>query len=154
MPQPFQAKFDWLEVTIKKHSPQEVMNFFELTPKEFHKLDRGRFGYNTQLKWEKGHVYYNSEHGQFKADNMGVHVLMTGQGCDALAGQFPIRIAILSIIGHGDYKFTRLDLAIDDLQERYLSLKRIHHYRIHQLISSQWTNVREINNEWCVPQSS
>ena len=142
------VKFDWIEVTIKDLSPKKIIeNILNLSPGDFNALKAGRFGYNHQIRWNRGNVslLYNVSNGHYAEDEMGVHLLITGSGCDALASELPLRDLISLVVGGSKYKFTRIDLAIDDRQERLLRMNRVQHYANRGLFTSRWNNRLEIN---------
>ena len=141
------AKFDWLEVTIKHQSPKSIIeNVLNLRPSEFNALKNGRFGYNHQIKWENGNFFllYNRTEGHYVDDEMGVHLILTGSGCDSFAANVPLRDLIMLVIGGTDYQFTRIDLAIDDKQEQLLWMNRIQRYVGHNFFTSRWANRLEV----------
>ena len=75
------ASIDWLEFTLLKIDLASVIKqFLQLPEAEFTSLDKGRFGYRKQQKWQQGNVFvlYNATDG---SDEMGIHVMLTGTGC-------------------------------------------------------------------------
>ncbi|MHA8109961.1 replication initiation factor domain-containing protein [Lactobacillaceae bacterium Melli_B4] len=144
------AKMDWLEFTIKDSEPYEVIeNLLLLEHGEFTKLNRGRFGYNSQVKWENGHVYvlYNEdEDGEYMDDDMGVHVLMTGQGCASFSTNCDLRHLVMLIIGCANYKFSRIDLAIDDIGDRYIKFDKLAKCALRGDYVTKWCKWDEVNS--------
>lgn len=143
------TQVDWLEFTVKGLTADQVItNLLGLDTGEFYDLERGRFGYNSQLKWERGNVFLMTNrdmvHGRLVArtdDVMGIHVLITGTGCSAYAIIRPIHVllsAVIGICGDGQYKFTRIDLAVDDKANNLLSFDRIYRHATDGDYTSRW----------------
>ncbi|MHA8138680.1 replication initiation factor domain-containing protein [Lactobacillaceae bacterium Scapto_B20] len=146
-----EAKMDWLEFTVKDSDPHEVIEeLLLLNLDEFNKLERGRFGYNAQLKWESGHVYvlYNEdENGDYMQDsNMGIHVIMTGQGCTSFSTHCDLRHLVMLIIGCTNYKFSRIDLAIDDIGDRYIKFDKVAKCALRGDYVTKWCKWDEVNS--------
>ena len=60
------ASIDWLEFTLLKIDLASVIKqFLQLPEAEFTALDKGRFGYRKQQKWQQGNVFvlYNATDG-------------------------------------------------------------------------------------------
>ena len=121
------ANFDWIEFTVFKESLNNVIaNILLMDLAEFEPLSKGRFGYNTQLKWENGLIFvlYNADfNGEPIAnDRNGIHVIMTGQGCRSFEVNRKFReLFYLVLIGSKENKFTRIDLAIDDKNDEIIN---------------------------------
>lgn len=117
------ANFDWLEFTIFKESLNNIVsNILLMDIADFEQLPKGRFGYNTQLKWSNGLIFllYNAgvDGEPLKNDRNGVHVIMTGQGCRSFEAKGKFReLFYLVMVGSEENKFTRIDLAIDDKKD-------------------------------------
>ncbi|MBW1606442.1 replication initiation factor domain-containing protein [Lactobacillus sp. Sy-1] len=146
-----ESKIDWLEFTIKNMNPVEIIEELLLLDKtDFTKLERGRFGYNSQLKWDSGHVYLlfnEDETGEYMpGNNMGVHVMLTGQGCAAFNQTFNLRNLILLIIGSTEYKFTRIDLAVDDIGDRYIKFDKVAKHALKGHYVTKWSKWDEVNS--------
>ena len=80
---------DWLEFTVMDTSLKDVIDrILNLPFSDFSPLEKGRFGYQNQLKWKTGHVYvmFTAVGNEINEDiqvrkETGVHVMITGQGC-------------------------------------------------------------------------
>lgn len=124
------ANFDWIEFTIFKETLNNIIsNILLMNIEDFEPLPKGRFGYNTQLKWANGLIFilYNSIFDGHPAlnDKNGVHIIMTGQGCRSfeIKGKFR-ELFYLVLVGAEDNKFTRIDLAIDDKKDEIINFDR------------------------------
>ena len=124
------ANFDWLEFTVFKESLHNIfVNILQLDRAEFQPLAKGRFGYNRQLKWQQGVLFilYNAccQGEPLSHDKNGIHIIMTGQGCRAFECNRSIRQLFYRVLlSSGANKFTRIDLAIDDKQDKLLQFNR------------------------------
>lgn len=141
------AKFDWLEFTVKNVPITDLIErILHLPFSEFDELKRGRFGYNSQLKWAQGNLFimYNADDNKPLNDNMGVHVLISGTGCNTYGSEHDIRKMMCCIIACCEYNFSRIDLAIDDKEERLLKYDVIKHSLANGLCTSRWSKWDEI----------
>lgn len=141
------AKFDWLEFTVKNVPIIDLVErILHLPFSEFDELKRGRFGYNSQLKWNQGNLFimYNSENDKPLNDNMGIHVLISGTGCNTYGSEHDIRSMMCCVIACCDYNFSRIDLAIDDKEERLLKYDVIKNSLANGLCTSRWSKWDEI----------
>jgi phage replication initiation protein len=104
---------DWVSVTFKHFQRhEEAFELLGIDTSEFVELETGLHGYKRRFAC--GHIYVLSEGGNV---DMGVHIEMSGQGCreyESYYGQDWTAFFqdILAQIG----KFTRLDIAIDDIR--------------------------------------
>jgi len=100
--------FDWLQFTIHKLSYKDViLQVLDIDPSDFIELPKGRYGYRAQLCYGHIHVLYDG------TVDMGVHVVITGQGCREYETDKDI-LELLDRVMYYDGKCTRIDLAIDD----------------------------------------
>ncbi len=100
--------FDWLQFTIPMLDPESViLQILNYDPANFTQLPKGRYGYKGQLYYQNIHVLYDG------TPEMGVHVIMTGQGCREYETRGDI-LELLDKVMYHDGKCTRIDLAIDD----------------------------------------
>jgi phage replication initiation protein len=111
---------DWVSFTFKLDDPHEVVKIIALDPALFSSMPFGFSGYRKSLKLGNISIYFEGR------EDMGCHVEMTGQGCRHYEGYFSeipwqeLFETVLSVNG----KFTRLDLAIDNVDGR-LTLDKI-----------------------------
>lgn len=146
-----EAKMDWLAFTIRGVASNEVISqCLQLDFGDFVAVNKGLIGYNSQLCWNDGNikVLYNqdkNERGVFEHPNnaMGVHVIMTGDGCEQyslLADWSELFTRIKAL----DYHITRLDLAIDDLNNTLIEFDKLHQYAVAGCYTSRWSIWKEI----------
>lgn len=120
------ANFDWIEFTVFKESLNNIItDILLMNLTDFEALPKGRFGYNTQLKWANGLIFilFNSSFdGEIiENDRNGIHIIMTGQGCRAFETKGNFReLFYLVLVGSKENKFTRIDLAIDDKKDEII----------------------------------
>lgn len=115
------ACVDWVQATFKiVQSPQELIeNILLLDPNDFAEMDHGMFGYRSMLQCGHISVMYNGHEG------MGIHMMMTGQGCREYENYGKLDWQTLfDIMLRCDGRFTRIDLAIDDFKG-YFSIKQL-----------------------------
>ena len=138
------ANFDWLEFTVFKDCLNNIIEKMLLMKSaDFEPLPKGRFGYNTQLKWSNGLVFilYNSDFSDkpIKNDRNGVHVIMTGQGCRAFEAKGNFRKLFYLVLAESkENKFTRIDLAIDDKKDEIINFDTFWHELEQGNVSSKW----------------
>lgn len=141
-----ESNIDWFEFTIKGIDTSTLITeVLQLHYSEFNALNKGRFGYNAQLKWECAPVYIlfnqkivNDCPCEDSESSMGVHVIMSGAGCRAYNAAHGFYTLINNIQNHSFHKFTRIDLAIDDFNSHYLSFDVIHQYALQGWYTSRW----------------
>lgn len=104
---------DWLEFTIKNClSPYEAISFLGLDPFDFQE-GFSRYGYKHALKFQHIDILYGGR------DDMGVHVIMTGQGCrsfEQYSHTSTFDMLLKDINSHENISMSRLDVAYDDFQ--------------------------------------
>lgn len=111
---------DWASFTFKLDDPLTVANIIGLDPSLFTKCSFGFSGYRQSLKLGNISIYFDGR------ENMGCHVEMTGQGCRQYEGYFtenPWQELFQTVLA-ANGKFTRLDLAIDNV-DGALTLERV-----------------------------
>lgn len=105
---------DWCSFTIP-HEYLVLGDVFEvlgIPHREFVAMPRGGNGYKSQLRLGDIAVFY---HG---AKGMGVHVVMTGQGCRQYEGRFGNRwVELFKTVFKFNGHFSRLDNAVDDFRD-------------------------------------
>lgn len=103
--------FDWLTFTCKADGLDSVRALLGLSDVPWQQMDKGRNGYRQRLCFENISILYDG------ADNMGICVDMSGQGCRAFETYSSISWGNLFLslsFSPDDYKITRLDIAFDD----------------------------------------
>lgn len=112
---------DWCAFTFKQiEDPTNVAELIGIDAALMVDCTFGFSGYRKSLKHGNISIYYDGREG------MGCHVEMTGQGCrqyEALFIESPWKLLFETILLNGG-KFTRLDLAIDNV-DGALSMDRI-----------------------------
>lgn len=103
--------FDWLTFSTKIYDERSVLKFLGFDDQPFQKMERGRNGYRKRLFFENISILYDG------AENMGVCVDMSGQGCRAFETYSTITWDQLFQELHSDpdsFNITRMDCAFDD----------------------------------------
>ena len=103
--------FDWLTFTCKAEGLDSVRDLLGLSDVSWQKMEKGRNGYRQRLFFENISILYDG------AENMGICVDMSGQGCRAFETYSSVTWEqLFSFLAHykEDYKITRLDVAYDD----------------------------------------
>lgn len=113
------AVVDWVEVTLKSFDEKSVINdILSLSDDDFQELKHGQYGYKKGKSFGKIKVWYD---GQTKVDgevvDMGVHIVMSGQGCREYEsfGKKNWSELFQEVFLDGGH-FTRVDIAIDDFK--------------------------------------
>lgn len=111
---------DWASFTFKLDDPHVVANIIGLDAALFTAMPFGFSGYRKSLKLGNISIYFDGR------DDMGCHVEMTGQGCRLFEGHFPDNPwqKLFQTILAANGKFTRLDLAIDNV-DGALTLEKV-----------------------------
>lgn len=106
---------DWLTVTSHIDSPETMIQLLCMDCHSFEEMQSGLNGYRKRLHFEGINVLYDG------ADNMGVCLTMSGQGCRTFEtyGIHTGGITWLSLLAEfaedpDSYNITRIDLAFDD----------------------------------------
>lgn len=160
-----QTSIDWLEFTVMEFSIDDVLTqILELPRTEFSLLDKGRFGYQRQLKWCGGNVFVmfndaekiqgttdlnitGNDESTAETDRMGIHIMLSGTGVREYEGRNSIkRLLLFLAVLDARVNFTRIDLAIDDFQDRTINFSRIHQHAIDHLFTSRWNKWDEVNS--------
>ncbi|SKA13284.1 phage replication initiation protein [Trichlorobacter thiogenes] len=112
---------DWCAFTFKQiEDPAKVSELIGIDPALMTDCTFGFSGYRNSLKYGNVSIYYNGREG------MGCHVEMSGQGCrqyEALFIDSPWKALFETVLANSG-KFTRLDLAIDNV-DGALNMDRI-----------------------------
>lgn len=147
---------DYIAYTVTEPiTVTEVILMMGFKPDDFVELPRGGFGYKKQLKNESNgiSILYDG------AEDMGIHVNITGKGIGSLLETFHSTLdisfdgqnysamseAVLGLffqevlkVGH----FTRIDAAIDDKGGNYFSPDNVFNLFQNGQIVSKWRSVR------------
>jgi len=154
----FSAIIDWLEFTVTGLQLESViLEILKLEKKTFTKMETGRFGYRSQLKWNEGSLYimFNATDEQKEdlpkiVDHMGVHVMITGTGCRQYESLRELtRLLFYLTILDEKVNFSRIDIAIDDLENKTVKFSRIHQAAIKGHFTSRWNKWDEVNSRQC-----
>lgn len=111
---------DWAAFTLKTTDPQEVISIIGLDEDLFSALPYGFSGYRQSLRFGNICVFHEGR------ENMGCHVVLSGEGCRQFEGQFPENPWLLLFGRLLEHKatFTRLDIATDNIDGQ-LSIDRL-----------------------------
>lgn len=147
------ATIDWLEFTILDIELEKALTeVLQLPAAEFSPLDKGRFGYQKQVKWSEGNVFvmYNEPDevpNKPNSDRMGVHVMISGTGCRQYEVRHPLKKLLLFLtILDERVNFSRIDLAIDDQLDQTINFERIHSAALARHFTSRWSKWDELNS--------
>jgi phage replication initiation protein len=111
---------DWVSFTFKLNDPYEVAGKIGIDSELFSLFPFGFSGYRKSLRFGNISIFFDGR------DDMGCHVEMSGQGCRQYEGHFsesPWQELLQTVVSENG-KFTRLDLAIDNV-DGVLTLERI-----------------------------
>ena len=129
---------DWVSFTLKLDDPQEAARIIKLDPAMFSSMPFGFSGYRKSLKLGNISIYFEGR------EDMGCHVEMTGQGCRHYEGYFseiPWQTLFETVLS-ASAKFTRLDLAIDNV-DGSLTLNKVW-----SAIQEHETSIKTQFREW------
>ena len=138
LPPENRSLLDWVSLTLKLDDPQEAARIIGLDPALFSTMPFGFSGYRRSLKLGNISIYFEGR------EDMGCHVEMTGQGCRHFESHFSeipwqnLFETVLSVSA----KFTRLDLAIDNV-DGTLTLDKVW-----SAIQDHDTSIRTQFREW------
>lgn len=145
---------DWLEFTVLNSPITKVYDLLGLTHADFLRLSSGRYGYNHQLKWKLGNMFIlvnGPKSGELDinekiTNKTGIHVVISGQGCRQYSVKHNIVDLIKSLYKDDNAKFTRIDLAIDDIESEVINYNRIHKAALEGNFTSIWSKWYELNS--------
>lgn len=103
--------FDWLTFTCRADGLDSVRDLLGLSDVSWQKMEKGRNGYRQRLFFENINILYDG------AENMGICVDMSGQGCRAFETYSSVtwdQLFSAIYFASDDFKITRLDVAYDD----------------------------------------
>ena len=110
---------DWLQFTSHKNGPLDIIiRVLLLDVKLFTELPKGKLGYKKQLYYENISILYDG------TDDMGVHVIMSGKGCRLYESYHSI-LGLVTRLNENEIKCTRIDLALDDKQDKLIPFKTL-----------------------------
>ena len=101
---------DWLTFSHKSMSVDDMLFMLGLDKKDFIQRS-GHYGYKSALFFGGIWILYDG------ADNMGICVEMSGQGCRQYetSGAVSLEQLAVSVASSPDYNVTRVDIAYDDI---------------------------------------
>ena len=133
------AIIDWIEFTVHNYTLSDtIIYLLELKGEDFTKIPGGKNGYKNQQIWKEGNVFilYNDEP---EHDRMGIHVIISGTGCRYYEQKKNLRDMMANVMAIEHlYKFTRIDIAIDDRSGDTINFKKIAKAEEESTISSLW----------------
>lgn len=112
---------DWLQFTIIDNNidyTKTIIDILRLDVNNFICLDKGKLGYRSQMYYNNISVLYEG------TPTMGVHVILSGQGCRYYESEHPLIELIERINTHGG-KLTRIDLAMDDTSGKVIKFDNL-----------------------------
>lgn len=150
---PLEVIIDWLEFTVLNMSLTDALDIINLDWDQFSPLDKGRFGYNNQIKWSDGNIFimFSSSDEKPNAEtkiNMksGIHVVISGQGCR----QYSVHHDLIALINRlsmlPKVNFSRIDLAIDDYSSQIVSYDKINKAAKKGYFTSRWSKWDELTS--------
>ncbi len=102
---------DWFAFTVSHLDPFRVVDMLGLKRGLFSELERGGMGYKKRLQFGHITIFYDG------SENMGCHVEMSGQGCREYETSSHSWLDLIAIIELDKGKLTRLDIAIDTVDD-------------------------------------
>jgi len=110
---------DWVAVTLKTNFPEEVITIIGLEPTNFIELPRGRYGYRKSLCFGNISILFDGQ------ENMGCHLVMSGEGCRIFEGHFDESpwLDLFTNLLELKANFTRLDIATDNIDGQLCFIK-------------------------------
>lgn len=139
---PFTLTVDHLEVTFRDWDVPEVLELFtpDAAPLPWSDLPCGRHGYKSGKLRGNVRVYFDG------AENMGVHVVCSGQGCRQLEAEGIVCQSLrwegfLGLLANANVHVSRCDWALDDRQGM-LDPETIERYQRAGNVVSRWRKTR------------
>lgn len=131
---------DWIQFTLFTQDLNEVFSFIEIDKCEWDEMPKGDFGYKRQLQHEHISILYDG------MDNMGIHIVMTGQGCSKYKIKFgeEALTELIDKVLKSDAQFTRIDIALDDFNNSF-TIKKIMNKVLKAEVVSKFIKLRELN---------
>lgn len=129
---------DWLQFTVQLKNPYDVIiDLLGLETKLFEKLPKGKLGYKKQLFYNNISVLYDGN------DDMGTHVILSGQGCRFYEAESSL-LDLIKLMKFLKGKITRIDLALDDHSGELVQFNKILKDITSGNIVSKWKSNTEI----------
>ena len=110
------ALIDWVSVTFKNISVDEVFQIIKLPLDLWTLQDHGYNGYQYSAVYKSMKIMWGTPDGTL---DMGIHIDFSGEACREYEQEFNHDLnwsEFFALIMNFNYKFTRLDLAIDDFK--------------------------------------
>ena len=110
------ALIDWVSVTFKNISVDEVFQIIKLPLDLWTLQDHGYNGYQYSAVYKSMKIMWGTPDGTL---DMGIHIDFSGEACREYEQEFNHELnwsEFFALIMNFNYKFTRLDLAIDDFK--------------------------------------
>lgn len=137
------ASIDWLEFTaFNLDYAYVVQDVLGLALTDFEDTGRGGGGYPKMSQANFGDV--RILHGAQNPDVMGIHVTISGKGCKALFARVLPFDLITNILDYG-CKFTRIDLALDNIGDIYFYPYELESYIDNKLVKSRWSKLEVVH---------
>lgn len=136
---------DWLQFTFtdinNNNVDSEVSNIIisvlRLDAINFIELNKGKLGYKKQLYYNNISVLYDG------SKDMGIHVIISGQGCRFYESDNDL-IELIERINDRNGKLTRIDLAMDDMKGDVILFNELISDIKNANIVSKWKDSTEI----------
>lgn len=111
---------DWLQFTITSSniSVNNIISLLQLDVNDFITLDHGKMGYKQQMFYNDIYILYDGNQG------MGIHVIISGQGCRYYESENSLT-DLIERINEVEGKLTRIDLAMDDKTGKVIPFKTL-----------------------------
>lgn len=150
---PLKPCVDWLQATFKTRQDsnkkcaeklEKVYEILGLSESEFLPLKNGKYGYKHGMAFQGNPVlavYYDG------AEDMGIHIEMTGQGCRLFELHTSINWYELfyRLVYEYEVNITRLDVAVDDF-EGYFNIRTLVKKLKDDEVTSRFKKARHIEN--------
>lgn len=110
---------DWIEFTFSECVPFEpICNLLGFDYSEFFLCDKSRYGYNCMWKHLEYDIYIYTDGNE----NMNSHVSIAGHSIDVVCNNKKIDSVSLVKLLYSFGRFSRIDIALDDIHEEYFSV--------------------------------
>lgn len=119
------ALIDWVSVTFKNVSLNDVFQIIKLPENLWTLHTHGFNGYMYAATYKSMKIMWGTPDGTL---DMGIHIDFSGEACREYEQEFNHELnwsEFFALIMNFDYKFTRLDLAIDDFKG-YFTIKQLY----------------------------
>ncbi|MCU5437051.1 replication initiation factor domain-containing protein [Bacillus mobilis] len=128
--QKMRALIDWVQITFRDIMPADLIDHMGLKPEEFHHQNMGKFGYRQCVKYGHMTIYFDG------LEEMGIHLVVTGQGCREYEAQGLLEWhELFDVFADLGGTFTRLDIAIDDFEGHFTIKSVLRKIKAGELIS-------------------